>query len=107
MIDFRPGGPADVRSQNINPETDRSKDGSLSRQQLTDIGNYNFGVAGAANGYDLNTLTSAGDYDQYVTGKHDCWTCWPKDNPQDREMIEQGFSDQKDGSLFVCPIPKE
>jgi len=100
MIDFRPGGPADVRSQNLNVNTQRSFDGSLSRSQLTDIGNYNYGAAGAANDLSQSLLGSVGDFDQWAGGKQpNCpyRLCLPEDNPRDREMWLRGYNDYLDG----------
>ena len=94
MFSFTPYiGSAAVRGQNLDPVTQRSKDGSLSRDELTDIGNYNFGVAGAARGYDVNTLLRTGDGLQWGFGKQGCVFCIPKDRARDSEMIRQGFND--------------
>ncbi len=103
MVNFRPGGSADVRGQNLNRTTQRSNDGSLSRSELTDLGNYNFGVAGAARGYELNDLLSIGDIDQHGIipgiGKQGCYFCVPKDNPRDTQLIQRGFIDYQSGHL--------
>jgi hypothetical protein len=44
----------------------------LSRQEMTDAGNYNYGYAGAKNGYSYGTLQVIADFDQYLTGKQGC-----------------------------------
>ncbi len=44
-------GSNDLRTQNLNPATERSYNDVFARQELTDMDNYNFGLAAAANGW--------------------------------------------------------
>ncbi|XCN73322.1 MAG: RHS repeat-associated core domain-containing protein [Candidatus Electrothrix aestuarii] len=91
LIDFKPGRSEDVRGTMLGNEKYSSYD--LTREEMTDVGNYNFGYAGAKYGIPLKDLLAIGDLDQYFHGKQGCRLCLPKDNPRDAEMIREGYYD--------------
>ena len=86
----RPGGKWDMRSA--------YPDSGLSRQELTDLGNYNYGLAGAAAGFKDSTLYEAGDQDQgWLRKWKPEYGRFPSDNPRDIYWISIGINDYRTG----------
>jgi len=89
----RPGGKWDIRHNYLG----KGKHG-LSRQKLTDLGNYIYGLTGAAVGFDHPTLNIMAGIVQYLSGKwFPIYGPFPSDNPVDAYWVKQGFNDYKNG----------
>lgn len=74
------------------------KNSGLIRDDLTNLGNYNYGLTGAAAGYPTKLLHFAGAMDQYFEGKQkEEDGLWPTDNPDDTFWINRGIEDYKTG----------
>ncbi len=91
LFKARRGGSFDFRSQ--------YSDSSLTRQQLTDLANYNFGLVGAATGLDLSTLRNIGDWKQGLDGKSLRGQRKYQDNPRDALLINHGWYDYVTGDF--------
>ena len=74
------------------------KNSGLIREELTNLGNYNYGLTGIAAGYSRFVLHRMADILQGLTGKHEPeYGPWPSDNPQDTYWINQGIKDYNAG----------
>ena len=85
----RPGGRWDMRHT--------YKNSGLTRVELTNLGNYNYGLTGAAAGYSRTVLHLMAGLFQVVKGKGDLAHGWRLDNPKDTIWINRGIEDFKAG----------
>ncbi len=85
----RPGGRWDMRHTYANS--------GLTREELTNLGNYNYGLTGAAAGYSRFVLHRMAGVVQTLSGKHKSEYGLLGDNPRDAYWIDQGIKDYGTG----------
>ena len=73
------------------------KNNGLTRVELTNLGNYNYGLTGTAAEYSRTVLHLMAGLFQVVKGKGDLAHGWRLDNPKDTIWINRGIEDFKAG----------